>query len=65
MGALGDAWLMIINALFDSSTAAAPPAFFQALTAAIQYLERTIANPITVNIVFAYGHTPGGSVELT
>ncbi len=48
---------MIISAVFDSSTSAAPSGFFTAVNAAVAFWERELINPITVTIQFSFGTT--------
>jgi len=46
---------MDINLEFDPSVATAPAAFKVALTAAADYLDALITDPITVNIAVGWG----------
>lgn len=46
---------MIINISYDSSVNSAPAAFKTAIAAAVQFLENTYTNPITINIDVGYG----------
>jgi hypothetical protein len=60
---------LIINVSYDSSVNSAPSAFTTAFAAAVQFLENTFTNPITVNIDVGYGeigpnNTPLGSNAL-
>lgn len=50
---------MDINLVYDPSVASAPPAFKTALTAAADYLDSLIVDPITVNIQVGYGEVDG------
>jgi FG-GAP-like repeat len=60
---------LIINVSYDSSVNGAPSAFTTAFAAAVQFLENTFTNPITVNIDVGFGeigpnNTPLGSNAL-
>ena len=46
---------MIINISYDSSVSSAPSAFKTAFAAAVQFLENTFTNPITINIDVGFG----------
>ncbi len=50
---------MDLNLIYDSSVASAPAGFQTALTAAADYLDRIILNPITVNIAVGWGEYDG------
>jgi hypothetical protein len=60
---------LIINVSYDSSVNGAPSGFTTAFAAAVQFLENTYVNPITVNIDVGFGeigpdNTPLGSNAL-
>jgi hypothetical protein len=50
---------LIINVSYDSSVNSAPSAFKTAFAAAVQFLENTYTNPITVNIDVGFGEING------
>ncbi len=50
---------MIINVTYDTSVSSAPSAFKAAIAAAVQFLENTFTNPISVNIDVGYGEVDG------
>jgi hypothetical protein len=50
---------MKIIPLFDSSVSSAPAGFMTAVNAAIDYIDQTIIDPITVKITFSYGELQG------
>jgi hypothetical protein len=54
---------VIINITYDSSVSGAPAAFKTAVTAAIQFLENTFTNPITINIDVGYGEVAGQALS--
>ena len=54
---------MIIYTAFDSSTSNAPPGFFTAVNAAVEYWEREIVNPISVTIEFGWGQIAGTALD--
>ena len=54
---------MIILASFNSSTKNAPPGFFEAVNAAVEYWEREIVNPIQVTIQFGWGQVGGQALN--
>ncbi len=54
---------MIIFTSFDSSTKNAPPGFFEAVNAAVEYWEREIVNPIQVTIQFGWGQIAGQALS--
>ncbi len=53
---------MKINLVWDPSAAGAPTGFQTAVSAAADYLDNLIANPITVNIKVGYGEDNGQSI---
>ncbi|MGA0601424.1 NF038122 family metalloprotease [Caulobacter sp. KR2-114] len=53
---------MQINITWDASAANAPAGFKAAVQAAVNYLEQTLAAPITVNIAFGWGEVGGQSL---
>lgn len=53
---------MQINLLYDQSTTTAPNGFKTDMAAAAQYLDQTIANPITLTIKVGWGETGGTSI---
>jgi Ca2+-binding RTX toxin-like protein len=53
---------MQINVSYDSSVANAPSGFVTAFTAAVQYFENLIQNPVTVNISVGWGEVEGISL---
>jgi hypothetical protein len=50
---------LIISVTYDSSVNSAPAAFKTAFAAAVQFLENTYTNPITINIDVGYGEIDG------
>jgi hypothetical protein len=50
---------VIINVTYDSSVGGAPAGFKTAFTAAVQFLENTYTNPITINVDVGYGEING------
>ena len=50
---------MQINVTYDSSVANAPSGFTAAFTAAVQYFEDLIQNPVAVNIDVGWGEVQG------
>ncbi len=54
---------MLINVTYDSSAAGAPAGFQQAVQAAVQFYEATIATNITVNITFGWGQLNGQTLS--
>jgi hypothetical protein len=53
---------MQINVTYDSSIANAPSGFLTAFTAAVQYYENLITNPVTANIDVGWGEVEGFSL---
>lgn len=52
----------VINVSWDSSVQSAPSGFTSAVLAAIQYLETTFTDPVTVNIDVGYGEVAGSTL---
>jgi hypothetical protein len=50
---------MIIYVSFDSSFSKAPPGFYTAVNAAVEFVERELINPIQVTIDFGWGEVGG------
>jgi hypothetical protein len=50
---------LIINVTYDSSVNSAPSGFTAAFAAAVQFLENTFSNPITINIDVGFGEING------
>jgi hypothetical protein len=51
-----------IDIVWDSSVSSAPAGFTTAVTAAVQYLESLISNPVTINIDVGYGEIAGSAL---
>jgi FG-GAP-like repeat len=54
---------LIINITYDSSVNSAPAAFKTAIAAAVQFLDTTYINPITINIDVGYGEIDGQALS--
>lgn len=55
---------LTINLIWDSSVSSAPAGFQTAITAAAQYLDSLIADPITVNLKVGWGEENGSTTAI-
>jgi hypothetical protein len=54
---------LIINVTYDSSVNGAPSGFTAAFAAAVQFLESTFSNPITINVDVGFGEIDGQALD--
>lgn len=57
------AWALTFHLTYDSSTTNAPPGFFTAFQAAIDLLQTTYTDPITINMQVGWGEINGRSLS--
>lgn len=54
---------LVFNVTYDSSVASAPAGFKTAFTDAVNFIEATYTDPITINMHVGWGEINGGSLS--